>query len=58
LILLFSVVIVYEALSVLCHSKSIFSVFVYSQVDRDTVMDRLPVTGVLTNVISQDGEST
>lgn len=41
-----------------CHSKSIFSVFVLLPVDRDSVMDRFPVTGVLPNVFSQDGEST
>jgi len=51
------VVIVYDKLSVLCHSNRIFSVFVLSPVDRGTVMDRLPVTGVLPNVFSQDGES-
>jgi hypothetical protein len=38
-------------------SKGIFSVFVLSPVDRDTVMERLPGTVVVPNVFSQDGES-
>jgi len=52
------VVVVYETLSVLCHSKRLFSVFVLSPVDRGTVMDGHHVTGVLPNVFSQDGRST